>query len=158
MITARTIWVLALGVMAFSGGALAKSPAAPLPSGSYCLKEKVIKDWEPGPPEIGHFEMFLQVGKTDDRHRVSFWNVEPFGGPILEGSTGNAKLLADGSLEFAFVDGWDNEGRALVKRDGRVVLTKTKASARDVGVPDGNYASLRLTRAACADKDFKRYR
>jgi hypothetical protein len=156
---ARVSSCLFVVAVAFAAASAAGHGARPLPPGRYCLKEEQVKDWNPGPPEVGHFEMYLKVGKSGSRYNLSFWNVRPFAGPLLTASTDRATLLSDGSLEFRFVDGWDNEGRALVYPKGKVVLTKTKSSARaDSFVPDGNYETFFLTRAACADKDFARYR
>jgi hypothetical protein len=135
---ARVFFCLFVGAVAFAAASAATPGARPLTEGRYCLKEEEVKDWNPGPPEYGHFNMYLKVGKNGGHYNLSFWNVRPF------------------------VDGWDNEGRAQVFPDGKVVLTKTKSSPERVGldayVPDGNYGTFRLTRAACADEDFARYR
>lgn len=156
---ARVISCLVFGAFAIATASAATPRAQPLPQGRYCLKEEEVKDWIPGPPEVGHFNMYLRVGKRGSRYNLSFWNVRPFAGPILEASTDRATPLSDGSLEFSFVDGWDNEGRAQVHPDGRVELTKTKSSARaDSYVPDANYGTFLLTQPACADEDFARYR
>ena len=159
---ARVPLGLFVGAVTFAQACSATPGARPLPEGRYCLKEKEVKDWNPGPPEIGHFNMYLKVGRTGVHYSLSLWTVRPFAGPLLTASTDRATLLNDGSLEFRFVDGWDNEGRAQVFPAGKVVLTKTKSSPERVGldasVPDGNYGTFRLTRAACADEDFARYR
>ena len=157
---ARITSCLFVGAVAFATASAAEPGAPPLPQGRYCLKgEEQVKDWDPGPPEVGHFNMYLKVGKNREDYNLSFWNVRPFAGPILQGSTDHATPLGDGSLHFRFVDGWDNEGRAQVHPDGKVVLTKIKASARaDSYVPDGNYGTFLLTQPACADEDFARYR
>ena len=156
---ARVSYCLFVVAVAFAAASAAGHGERPLPPGRYCLKEEQLKDWNPGPPEVGHFEMYLKVGKVGSRYKLSFWSVRPFAGPIVEASTDRATPLSDGSLEFRFEDGWDNEGRALVYPNGKVVLTKTKSSARaDSDVPDGNYETFFLTRAACADEDFARYR
>lgn len=159
---ARVTSCLFVGTFALAAASAAAPGLRPLPQGRYCLKKEEVRDWLPGPPEVGHFNMYLKVGKSRGHYNLSFWNVRPFAGPLLEASTDRATLLKDGTLEFRFVDGWDNEGRAQVHPDGKVVLTKTKASPQRVGldayVPGGNYGTFRLTRAACADKDFARYR
>lgn len=147
-------------VMAAFATASAALGASPLPEGRYCLKEEMVKDWDGGPPQLGHFNMYLKVAKRGGSYSLSLWNARPFAGPILEASTGHASLLSDGSLEFRFVDGWGNEGRALVHSDGKVALSKMKSSLQnaDAHVPDENYGTFHLTPEACADQDFARYR
>src|SRR5262245_22781279 len=150
---ARVFSCLFFGAFAFASAAAATPRAQPLSQGRYCLKQEEVKDWDPGPPTVDYFNMYLKVGRKGGDYNLSFWNVRPFAGPILEGTTDHATLLSGGILEFRFVDGWDNEGRAQVHPNGKVILTKTRASARDDAyVPDGNYGAFRLTRAACADK------
>lgn len=159
---ARVTSCLFVGAVAIATASAATLGAQPLPQGRYCLREEEVKDWNPGPPEVGHFNMYLKVGKSGGHYNLSFWNVRAFAGPILEAATDRATLLKDGSLEFRFVDDWDNEGRAQVYPNGKVVLTKTKSSPQRVGVdsyvPDGNYGTFLLTQPACADEVFARYR
>lgn len=157
---ARVIFYVFVAAIAFSAASAAAPRAHPLPQGLYCLREETVKDWKPGPRQVGHFDMHLKVRKRGSRYNLSFVNVRAFAGPILEASTDRATLSGDGVLEFRFVDGWDNEGRARVHPDGKVVLTKIRASPRRVSsfVPDDNYGVFRLTRAACAHEDFARYR
>lgn len=156
MLTKRAFILLSIGPMVLGDAASAAASLQPLPEGTYCLKQPFVKDWEPGPPQSDTFRMRLQIGREADQYRMSFWNVQPFAGPILEGASDRAVLLADGSLVFRFVDGWDNEGRATIRRNGKVVLTKIKVSTRaDAYVSDGNYGSFRLAQSTCADDDFK---
>jgi hypothetical protein len=137
-----------------AGSPAGLAAARPLAPGHYCLKEALLGYTGQGPDiQLGSFLMEVTVLRTRSRYAVSLWNAMPDSQEVLEAGTDDAQLLHDGSLAFAFVDGWSNRGRARVRPNGRVDLVMTrKAPMNQIG---RNYGTYTLSRAACLAPEFQ---
>jgi hypothetical protein len=141
------LW-LSLALLALSAAGRADAAARPPEPGSYCLKQDV--------EGLGSFRMEVRVRRTGSRYGLWFMNVMPDNPQILHAETDRARILADGSLTFAFTDGWFNRGRARFWPNGRVDLKVTKrAPENQIG---RNYGTHFLSRAACSAPEFARQR
>lgn len=100
----------------------------------------------------GHFLMSVEIAQAEGRHAVSFSNKMSDSAELLAAETDSAALLPDGSLEFAFTDGWGNQGSARIYRTGLIDLTVTEAAPGKQGAR--NYGSFFVYKGACLAEEF----
>jgi hypothetical protein len=129
--------------------------ARPIAPGTYCLIDRSPAETGTGEAiDIGTFLMSVVVRKTGSVYRVHFWNQMPDSPAMLMNESSRARVERDGSLVFDFVDGAGNTGRGRVRPDGRVRLSVLKDAPDN---PLGrNYGDYRVTRKACAARQFRR--
>lgn len=102
--------------------------------------------------ELGNFRMIVQVSKKRGRYAITISNQLPDNPQILKVETNNASVLRDGSLAFQFTDGWNNEGRARLYRNGKVVLVMTKNAP--MNQIDRNYGTFAVSKSNCSAVHF----
>ncbi len=73
---------------------------------------------------------------------------------ILDVGTDDANVLSDGSLAFSFTDAWENEGRARVYPNGKVVLVMTKEAETLMNQIGRNYGTFTVSKSDCSAVEF----
>jgi hypothetical protein len=134
--------------------ALSARTVPPIAPGMYCLNEPLTGYTGTGHDiELGNFLMVVEVTKKRGRYAISIGNQMPDNPQILEAETNDARVLRDGSLAFRFTDSWDNEGRARVYRNGKIVLEMTKkAPMNQIG---RNYGTFTVSKSGCSGVEFR---
>lgn len=127
--------------------------APPIGPGRYCVKEQVKGISGDGEEiALGYFLMSVEIGATAGQYAVSFSNGMRGSDEILAAATDRATILPDGSLEFAFTDGLDNQGSARIYPTGLVDVVVTGESGTKQ--TSGNYGSFFVYKGGCAAEEF----
>jgi hypothetical protein len=153
----KTYVTLAVMALAMAVPAQGKGTARPLAPGLYCLKEPMTGYTGTGHDiPLGDFIMSVEIGKRGGRYAVSIANRMPDNPEILDVGTRDASVLRDGSLAFSFTDGWENQGRARVYPNGRVVLVMTKKAQTLMNQIGRSYGTYTVSRSGCSAVEFQR--
>jgi len=132
-----------------------KRTAQPIAPGLYCLNEPMTGYTGTGHDiPLGDFIMSVEISRKGGRYAVSIANRMPDNPQILDAETGDASVLRDGSLAFSFTDGWENEGRARVYPNGKVVLVMTKGAETLMNQIGRNYGTFTVSKSDCSAVEF----
>lgn len=104
---------------------------------------------------LGDFIMSVEVSRKGGRYAVTIANQMPDNPQILDAETSDASVLRDGSLAFSFIDGWENEGRARVSPNGKVVLVMTKKAETLMNQIGRNYGTFTVSKSDCSADEFQ---
>jgi hypothetical protein len=149
------LFTLAMMAAAISVPVQGKPTAPPIAPGQYCLKEPMTGYTGTGHDiPLGDFVMSVEIRRNGGRYAVSIANRMPDNPQILDAETSDAGVLRDGSLQFPFTDGWENEGRARVYPNGRVVLVMTKKSDMLMNQIGRNYGTFTVSKSGCSGVEF----
>jgi len=147
--------ILATMAVAIAVPAQGNRTARPIAPGLYCLKEPMTGYTGTGHDiPLGDFIMSVEISRKGGRYAVSIANRMPDNPQILDAETGDASVLRDGSLAFSFTDGWENEGRARVYPNGKVVLVMTKKAETLMNQIGRNYGTFTVSNSDCSSVDF----
>lgn len=154
----RTPALLAMMAVAISVPVQGKQSAAPIAPGLYCLKEPMTGYTGTGHDiPLGDFIMSVEVNRKGGRYVVTIANQLPDNPQILDAETNDASVLRDGSLAFSFTDGWENEGRARVYPNGKVVLVMTKKAETLMNQIGRNYGTFTVSKSDCSADEFQQH-
>lgn len=129
--------------------------ALPLAPGRYCHLENLVASAGKGETiELGDYWMVVNVQHRGPEVYVEFDNVMPDSQQRLMGE-GQARPKRDGSVEFDFIDNWENQGTAKLTAEGVITLTSRKAAA-GLWASNAvrNYGETRVTREDCVKHGF----
>ena len=133
-----------------------KRTAHPIAPGLYCLKEPMTGYTGTGHDiPLGDFIMSVEVSRKSGRYAVTIANRMPDNPQTLGAETSNASVLRDGSLAFSFSDGWENEGRARVYPNGKVVLVMTEKAETPMNQIGRNYGTFTVSKSDCSAEEFQ---
>jgi hypothetical protein len=146
--------VMALAVAVPAQGSALLGPIAP---GLFCLKE-AMTGYTGTAQEISARQLhYDSPSKQKGRSlRLSIANRMPDDPEILSAESNDARIYRDGSLAFPFTDGWENQGRARVYRNGRVALVMIKEAGTPMNQIGRNYGTYIVSQADCTAQEFRK--